>query len=256
MSYEAIRWAMAQAVDKSSTKFVLVAMADCVNADGDQMICWPSYKHLTERTGQDIKTVEAGLRRLREAGFITDTGERKGTTGQVVVYVLNTPKVGAVETGRKTPVFPAKTPEIPAKDPQISHPRPPKTGDGTSKEPVIGTSKELDARLIDVPQNVLADYMKVRKAKKAGPFTETAIDGMEREALKAGVSISEAVRACAEYGWQGFNAGWYLERIGGDAKKTGETRYQKAKREQMERDFPNLFPHTQENLNGPAIALG
>lgn len=214
MSYEAIRWAMSQPVPKSSAKFVLVAMADCVNGEQQHMTCWPSYKHLTERTGQDVKTVEAGLRRLREAGFITDTGERKGTTGQVIVYRLNTPEIGAVETDGKTPVFPVKTPVFPIKDPQISHERPPKTGDGTSKEPVIGTSKEHgDARLSEIPPNFLSDYLEVRKAKKAGKFTSTAISGMEREAKKAGLSLAQAVQVCAELGWQGFNAGWYEQRM-------------------------------------------
>jgi pyocin large subunit-like protein len=91
-----MRWAMSQPVAKSSAKFVLVAMADCVNADGATMVCWPSVRHLADMTGQDIKTVEAGMRRLREQGFIVDTKERRGETGQVIVYRLNTPKTGAV----------------------------------------------------------------------------------------------------------------------------------------------------------------
>ena len=45
MSYEAVSWAMAQQVGKSSTKFVLVAMAHCVNAESGDMVCWPSAKH-------------------------------------------------------------------------------------------------------------------------------------------------------------------------------------------------------------------
>jgi hypothetical protein len=220
LSYEAIRWAIAQPVSKSSAKFVLVAMADCVNGDQEEMTCWPSYKHLTERTGQDVKTVEAGLRRLRDAGFIADTGERKGMTGQVIVYQLKTPEIGAVETDGKTPVFPVKTPVFPIKDPQISHERPPKTGDGTSKGTSKGTKKEpvIDARLSEIPPNLLSDYMAVRKAKKAGVFTSTAIDGMQREAEKAGLSLEDAMRACAEFGWQGFNAGWYEQRTA----KTGK----------------------------------
>lgn len=214
MSYEAIRWALAQPVCKSSAKFVLVALADCVNGEQDAMHCWPSNAHLAEITGQDIKTVEAGLRRLREIGLITDTKKRKGQTGQVVVYLLNTPEIGAVDTDGKTPVFPVKTPVFPTKDPQISLLRPPKTGDGTRKEPVIGTSKEQgDPRLAGIPPNFLSDYLEVRKAKKAGKFTTTAISGMEREANKAGLSLSEAVQVCAELGWQGFNAGWYEQRM-------------------------------------------
>lgn len=260
MSFDAIKWAIAQKVEKSSAKFVLVAMADCVNAEaGADMVCWPSYKHLTERTCQDVKTVEAGLRRLRDSGFIVDTGERKGGTGQVIVYRLNTPKNGVlaplpkitleapktpvfgvalatnqqadlltntpnngvVDTAGKTPVFPCKTPVFPVKDPQISHERPPKTGDGTSNGTSNGITKEpvkkartraADLVIPGVPDSLQADWTKVREKKRAGPITQTVIDGLLREATKAGISAAEAVTFCCEAGWQGFNAGWYLER--------------------------------------------
>lgn len=234
MSFEAICWALSQVVDKSSSKFVLVAMADCVNADGiEQMVCWPSCAHLAQLTGQDIKTVEAGLRRLRDAGFIVDTGSRKGATNQVIVYQLNTPEFGgvyglpkidesalktpvfgAVETGGKTPVFPAKTPVFPVKDPQISRQRPPKTGDGTSNGTSNGTKKEpVSVTHIDgVSDELLSDYMKVRIAKKAGPLTKTAIAGLEREGAKAGLTLAETMTYCCEAGWQCFNFGWYANR--------------------------------------------
>lgn len=244
MSYEAIRWAMAQAVPKSSAKFVLVAMADCVNAEGSEMVCWPSYRHLTDRTGQDIKTVEAGLRRLRELGFIVDTKERRGVTGQVIVYRLKTPEnggvitpsnppkqeqagetnnpnSGAVETAGKTPVFPGKTPVFPIKDPQISHETPPKTGGGTSNGTSNGTKKEpgksarvraTNLPVPGVPAELLNDWIQVRDKKRAGPITQTVIKGLEREAAKAGLTVEEAVTFCCEAGWQGFNAGWYADR--------------------------------------------
>ena len=235
MSFDAIRWALSQKCLKSSTKFVLVAMADCVNSDGlEEMICWPSYKHLKDSTGQDIKTVEAGLRSLREIGYITDTMERKGATNQVIVYRLNTPVIGgvtalpridesalntpvfgALETDGKTPVFPVKTPVFPIKHPRFSRERPPKTGDGTSNGTSNGTSKEQEdsARIVGISAELLGDYMQVRKAKRAGPLTKTAIAALTREAGKAGLSVEDAVTACCEFGWQGFNAGWYLERV-------------------------------------------
>lgn len=238
MSYDAIRWAMAQNVGKSSTKFLLVAMADCVNADGAHFVCWPSCRHLADVTGQDVKTVEAGLRRLREMNAIEDTGERRGTTGQVIVYrlktpengavtakaktpeiPLNTPDFGAVTDAANTPVFPGNTPVFPVKDPQISHERPPKTGDGTSKEPVKEpVMKEKTAtcvaRISDVAPSLFADFMAVRKAKKAGALTATAVAGLEREARKAGLSNTEAVTYCCEANWQSFNANWYATREG------------------------------------------
>ncbi len=64
----------------------------------------------------------------------------------------------------------------------------------------------------DVPPTLLADYIEVRKAKRAGPLTKTALDGLRREADKAGLSLADAIAYCCEAGWQGFNAGWYAER--------------------------------------------
>lgn len=63
-----------------------------------------------------------------------------------------------------------------------------------------------------IPEDLLADYMVVRTAKKAGKLTDTAVAGLRREADKAGISLEAAIRACCEFGWQGFNAGWYAER--------------------------------------------
>lgn len=63
-----------------------------------------------------------------------------------------------------------------------------------------------------VPAELFADWMEVRRAKKAGKFTATAAKGLLREAERAGVTATRAVEACCEYGWIGFNAQWYAER--------------------------------------------
>lgn len=231
-----MNWAWRQQVPKSSSKFILVAMG---NLADDNMVCWPSCKALAQMTSQDIKTVEAGLRRLRDDGFIADTGKRKGETGQVIVYQLNTTKNGGVKASpktpeippntpenggvsdeSKTPVFPDNTPVFPVKDPQISRERPPKTGDGhhkdTTRTPKTQKKSAADRvdLLVGVDPQVIDDYLQVRKAKKAGVLTATAVSGMAREAQKAGLSLAQAVEFCAESGWQGFNAGWYAQRQG------------------------------------------
>lgn len=48
------------------------------------------------------------------------------------------------------------------------------------------------------------DWLTARKS----PLTETAWNGVVREAGKAGISVGEAVRIAAERGWRGFNASW------------------------------------------------
>lgn len=94
-----------------------------------------------------------------------------------------------------------------------------------------------------IPADLLADYMALRKAKKAGPLTKTAIAGLQREADKAGISLEAAVTACCEYGWQGFNASWYAERTAPVAQRkpaATETAYQRSQRERIEEVAPAI----------------
>lgn len=208
MSFDAIRWALGQPVDKSPAKFVLVAMASCVNGEGADMQCWPSVQHLADTTGQDRKTVIDGLRRLREAGFVVDTGERKGATGQVPVYCLKTPGNGTVSpsvvpvpeaatqpvqttdngagngTGTESGTVPktdAKSTGFPYEQSRFSLETVPETGHGTSNESVKnqeGTRKKgFDASLIDLPdwldRKDWGRWCADRKTRKK-PITEDA----------------------------------------------------------------------------------
>jgi hypothetical protein len=234
VSFDAVRWALEQPVPKSSTKFVLVAMADCVHSQGEAMVCWPTVAHLAKLTALDRKTVIEAMQRLRQRGWINDTGERRGATGQVPVYELKTPASGTVTDdtipAKGRPKHSSKSPEngtdaengtVPKTDansPEIPHQRSrnslstvPKTGHGTRKEQ--GTNKEgtkKDAVGVEsipgVPDRVMADWLAVRKAKRAGPVTESVLSGMSREAAKAGLTLPEAVQMCAESSWQGFQA--------------------------------------------------
>lgn len=59
-----------------------------------------------------------------------------------------------------------------------------------------------------VEKQVAMDWLKVRKAKRAGDVTKTVIDGLKREAALAGITVDQAVRKSCEMGWQGFAASW------------------------------------------------
>ena len=59
----------------------------------------------------------------------------------------------------------------------------------------------------DVDPQIWADYVTLRKAKKA-PITQTSLKGIEREAQKAGWSLNQAIQECVNRGWQGFKADW------------------------------------------------
>lgn len=58
-----------------------------------------------------------------------------------------------------------------------------------------------------VDESVWADFLSIRKAKRA-PLTATALDGIEREASKAGMRLADVLALCCSRGWQGFKAEW------------------------------------------------
>jgi hypothetical protein len=51
------------------------------------------------------------------------------------------------------------------------------------------------------------DFLEVRKTKKA-KWTETALKGLQREAVKANMTLEQVMQMCCERGWAGFKAEW------------------------------------------------
>ena len=58
-----------------------------------------------------------------------------------------------------------------------------------------------------VSDSVWSDFLAHRNTKKA-KVTQTALDGIIREARKAGYSLEQALRTICERGWTGFKAEW------------------------------------------------
>lgn len=85
MSFDAMRWVWNLQIVKGTDKFVLLSMAD--RAD-ERHCCYPSMSRLQFDTGLNIKTIEAALRRLRDAGIIQKTGRKMGQTRSTPEYRL------------------------------------------------------------------------------------------------------------------------------------------------------------------------
>ena len=66
----------------------------------------------------------------------------------------------------------------------------------------------VDSLLADVSPQVVADFKALRNRKKAA-ITVTAVEGIQREAAKAGVTLERALATCCERGWTGFKADWF-----------------------------------------------
>lgn len=75
MSIEALAWAFKQTVTPAAKKFVLVAIADNADTYG---ICWPSYRHLSEKTGLDRRSVMRHCKDLVKDGVIEKAGQIRG----------------------------------------------------------------------------------------------------------------------------------------------------------------------------------
>jgi hypothetical protein len=63
-----------------------------------------------------------------------------------------------------------------------------------------------------VAQDHAAAWLRVRKEKRA-PLTQVAWDDQKAQAMKAGITLDQAVHICAIKGWQAFNAGWKWQGI-------------------------------------------
>lgn len=177
MSIEAMQWAFNQDIKPSSVKFVLVALGDNAQHDG---MAWPSIAALSEKTGQDRKTVISALDRLEAAGYLTDSGKRTGTTGQIKVYRFNFARGKDTESGTvpKTEQFrnSAQTvPDFPPKSTVFPHKS---TENGTrnpqepTKEPKGKRHKarapEIEIELPDwMPVDAWNGFLAMRKSIKS-----------------------------------------------------------------------------------------
>lgn len=59
----------------------------------------------------------------------------------------------------------------------------------------------------DVDEGTWADFVEVRKAKRA-KITQTAINSFRREGTLAGMSLQQVLETVCTNGWQGFKAEW------------------------------------------------
>jgi uncharacterized protein YdaU (DUF1376 family) len=74
-----------------------------------------------------------------------------------------------------------------------------------------------------VTEIVWQDWLTLRKAKKAA-VTQTALNGIIKEAGKAGISLQAALETCCARGWTGFKAEWLKDKDAGQ-KSFAEKEY-------------------------------
>ena len=103
-----------------------------------------------------------------------------------------------------------------------------------------------------VSPELWSDYLSVRKGK---PMTQTALNGIAREATKAGLSLEAGLRVCAERGWSGLKAEWlddkkltvHQQQMQASARTIGFGRQQPPFYETVQ-DIPQLEDHDHDNF--------
>jgi uncharacterized protein YdaU (DUF1376 family) len=80
-----------------------------------------------------------------------------------------------------------------------------------NQEPIKRQRATIVAPPVGVSDSVWQDFVRHRKAKKA-QVTQTVIDGIQREADKAGWTMDAALRECITRNWQSFKADWVADK--------------------------------------------
>ncbi len=110
---------------------------------------------------------------------------------------------------------PKKTQSVPTGNPAVTQSKPSHYPLPITQEPLPKEKNTARARAIVKPvgvaESVWSDFLAIRKAKRS-PLTETAIAGIEREAVKAGLTLGDALAMCCERGWQWFKAEWMSDK--------------------------------------------
>ena len=104
-----------------------------------------------------------------------------------------------------------------------------------------------------VSDQVWQDFKKSRKTMRAA-ITQSAIDGIKREADKAGWSLEDALRECCARGWRGFKAEWVADKeTPARQQKTFAERDREAAISRWEEQTGRVHPDRQKGQQGQII---
>lgn len=179
-------------------KMVLLALCDNSNDQGN---CYPSIATLASKCSMSERSVFNHLKDLEHLGAVT----RIERPGRSTMYQLDPCKFCTpANFAPLQPLHPtpANSAGAPANSAPITITQPTHSvRKRKERAPDIARPESVDAGIWDA-------YLAVRKAKGAAPMSDIALQGIQREAAKANLSLSDAIRTCVERGWQSLRADW------------------------------------------------
>ena len=199
-------------------KAVIDAMQGRV-LDGDRLTGWELRQPKREDTGDaESGTMSASSRkraqREREKlqGKTLANNDCHAVSRNVTTDKDKDKEVKEVkETAKAVAIAPAISPALP-----------------DEKKPAKSiTPTELALLLaLGIDRQLSIDFLTLRKAKKA-PLTQRALDGLTREAGKAGISLDEAIDICIDRSWTGFNSSWNWQSKSSQSNQFGQGKGEK-----------------------------
>ena len=213
-----------------SRLLLLLFLANYANDDG---VCWPSKSKILEKTGLNERTFRGALAELQEFGAVTVEHVRGKGIKYVVALVTEqiqplpehphckntvTAEIQGLQKYRdcKNTVTPTvKIQSKPINNLSIPYQEP--INSNSSDESVVPntqvnpprrrSSKPSIQKPEGVKQSVWEEWMKLKTARSRA-LNQHMVDGIVREASKAGMTTEEAMVCQLENGWQGFKAEW------------------------------------------------
>jgi len=201
MSFQAMTWAVEQQLP-AMQKIVLLMLANRASLETNE--CYPSISRLVNECGMSYRSVLNQLAEIENAGLITVIRSSIDGIKQCNTYRLNTEKKYSARDALQKEVV-QEMQEGSAGDAHKPINEPVKLTSQLNNK--AKTTKQLlfDYGIID---QLAIDFIAHRKTKKA-IITKTALEGFQREADKAKISLSDAITYSIERGWIGFKAEWY-----------------------------------------------
>lgn len=177
---------------------------------------WPSRAAIAERTGMHPSNISSATTALVNLGWL----QKEGTGGhsKSTRYTLCVPDlVKPTTVAQQATVAESATVAQSATQTVAHSATPPLADSATRKEQSIEHTNEqkntararstVPAKPDGVTDQTWSDWLQLRKTLKAA-VTQTAIDGINREARRAGYTLEQALVTCCANGWRGFKAEW------------------------------------------------
>ncbi len=142
-----------------------------------------------KRLEQELKKAEMQSRQAHERGMRSAESRRQ--------------KYGTAQPFESLSKASRKAPEI--------LPNPPSPSPSPSPKEKLNTHTRFAAREYlsarGLSDQTITDYLAIRKDKKLTP-TAKAMEAIEQEADKAGITFAKAIEICSANAWAGFKASW------------------------------------------------